>query len=411
MISTKIWMLICLAGAAGLVSQAAFAQGAFPVVPYAEPGDFRPFVWMSAAPDVQHGPGSTTCSSSNPCYYFPSDVTRAYATAFISNGNGGAGRTIAIVDAFHYPSVDADLHNFSTTFGLPDCTVASGCFTVVNQVGGPPRAGFNAGWAVETNLDVQWAHAMAPNAKILLVEGDTNSFANLGAAVLYARANGDVVSNSYGANEFSGESGLDGFYSGSSVPILFSSGDSGAAGHSYPCASTYVVCVGGTSLFETSTSFRASEAGWSGSGGGCSTQISQPSWQSGVTPCSTARAMPDVAAIADPNTGVLVYISDSRIVVTPGLYIIGGTSAASPITAGVVALIQNARIAAGKSEFTGATFGPALYTVAAGAFYHYRYYDVTTGNNGLAAGPGFDLVTGFGVALGPSITFGLVGLP
>jgi subtilase family serine protease len=406
----KLWVSICLANGAGIFSQLVLAQGPFPLVPSADSGFYRPFVWMSAAPDTQHGPGSTTCSSSNPCYYFPFDVTRAYATAFISNGNGGAGRTIAIVDAFHYPSVDADLHSFSAAFVLPDCTVANGCFTVVDQTGGPPGAGFNAGWALETNLDVQWAHAIAPNAKILLVEGDTNSITDLGAAVLYARGHGDVVSNSYGANEFAGESGFDGFYSGSNVPILFSSGDTGGVGQ-YPCASIYVVCVGGTSLFETSTSFRAFEGGWSGSGGGCSTQISQPSWQGGVTPCSTTRAMPDVAAIADPDTGVLVYISDSRIVGTPGFYIVGGTSAASPLTAGVVALIQNARLAIGKSEFTGANFGPALYTVAAGAFYHYRYYDVTSGNNGFAAGPGFDLVTGFGVALGPSVTFGLVGLP
>jgi subtilase family serine protease len=406
--STKMWMRLCLAGVAGLLSQVAYAQD-FPVVPYADPGDARPFVWMTTAPDVQHGPGATNCGT-NHCYYFPSDVQRSYATAFIPNGNGGAGRTVAIVDAFDYSSVESELHTFSTTFGLPDCTVASGCLTIVNQVGGPPRAAFNAGWAVETNLDVQWAHAMAPNAHILLVEGDTNSFANLGAAVLYAQLHSDVVSNSYGANEFSGEAGFDGFYSGSPVPILFSSGDSGAAGHSYPCASTFVVCVGGTSLFETATSFRASEAGWSGSGGGCSTQIAQPAWQAGAVPCAS-RAMPDIAAIADPTTAVLVYFADPRVVSSPGFYLVGGTSAACPITAGIVAQIQNARLAAGKAEFNVSNLGPDLYTAAGGVFYHYRYYDVTAGNNGLAAGPGFDLVTGFGVALGPALTAGLDALP
>jgi subtilase family serine protease len=409
MTSTKCSLAVCLAGAAGLFSQALFAQD-FPVVPDVGPGEARPFVWMIVSPDAKHGPGATSCPSNNPCYYFPADITRAYATTYIANGNGGAGRTIGIVDAFHSPNVEADLHSFSVQFSLPDCTVASGCLTIVNQVGGPPRAAYNAGWNVETNLDVQWAHAMAPNARILLVEGDTNSFANLGAAVTYARLNADVVSNSYGANEFAGESTLDGFYSGSPVPILFSSGDTGAAGHSYPCASTSVVCVGGTSLFETATSYRASESGWSGSGGGCSTQITQPAWQAGIVPCAT-RAMPDVAAISDPATGVLVYLSDSRVVSNPGFYIVGGTSAACPIFAGVVALIQNARIAAGKSEFTGATLGPALYTVSAGALYHYRYYDVTAGNNGLAAGPNFDLVTGFGVPLGPALTAGLIALP
>jgi subtilase family serine protease len=406
--STKMWMRVCLAGVAGLLSQAANAQS-FPVVPYADPGTARPFVWMSASPDTQHGPGATNCAT-NHCYYFPSDVQRAYATGFIANGNGGAGRTVALVDAFHYSSVESELQTFSTQFGLPACTVASGCLTIVNQVGGPTRAAFNAGWAIETNLDVQWAHAMAPNAHILLVEGDTNSFNDLGAAVLYARLHADVVSNSYGANEFAGEAGFDGFYSGSPVPILFSSGDSGAAGHSYPCASTFVVCVGGTSLFETATSFRASEAGWSGGGGGCSTQIPQPAWQASAVPCAS-RAMPDIAAIADPDTAVLVYFADPRVVGAPGFYLVGGTSAACPITAGIVAQIQNARLAAGKAEFSVSNLGPALYTTAAGALYHYRYYDVTAGNNGLAAGPNFDLVTGFGVPLGPALTAGLLALP
>ena len=406
--STKMWVWLCLAGVAGLSSQAVYAQD-FPVVPYADPGSARPFVWMSASPDTQHGPGNTNCAT-NHCYYFPSDVQRAYASGLIANGNGGAGRTVAIVDAFHYSSVESELHTFSVQFGLPDCTVASGCLTIVNQVGGPPRAAFNGGWAVETNLDVQWAHAMAPNAKILLVEGDTNAFTDLGAAVLYAQTRADVVSNSYGANEFAGEAGFDGFYSTSPVPILFSSGDTGAAGHSYPCASTFVVCVGGTSLFETVTSFRASEAGWSSGGGGCSTQIAQPAWQTGVVPCAT-RAMPDIAAIADPNTAVLVYFADPRVVGTPGFYLVGGTSAACPIVAGIVAQIQNARLAAGKAKFNGNNLGPALYSIAAGALYHYRYYDVTAGNNGLAAGANFDLVTGFGVPLGPAWTAGLIALP
>ena len=406
--STNIWMWSGLVGVAGLLSQSVNAQN-FPVVPFADPGEARPFVWMSATPDTQHGPGNTNCAT-NHCYYFPSDVQRAYASGLIANGNGGAGRTVAIVDAFHYSSVESELHTFSAQFGLPDCTVASGCLTIVNQVGGPPRAAFNSGWAVETNLDVQWAHAMAPKAKLLLVEGDTNAFNDLGAAVLYAQTRADVVSNSYGANEFTGESGLDGFYSTSPVPILFSSGDTGAAGHSYPCASTFVVCVGGTSLFETATSFRASEVGWSGGGGGCSTLIARPAWQAGAVPCES-RAMPDIAAIADPNTAVLVFFADTRVVGTPGFYLVGGTSAACPIVAGIVAQIQNARLAAGKAEFNGNNLGPALYAIAAGALYHYRYYDVTAGSNGLVAGANFDLVTGFGVPLGPALAAGLIALP
>jgi subtilase family serine protease len=396
-----------LAAATALLSQATYGQS-FPVVPDTGDGSLRPFVWMVATPNAVHGPGSNCASG---CYYYPSDLQRAYATAFLQNGAGGAGRTVAIIDAYHDPAVAANLATFSTTFGLPAC--GAGCFTQVNQTGGPPSAGFDPGWAVETELDVQWVHAMAPNAHILLVEGNSASFADLGAAVTYARTHADVISNSYGANEFAGEAGLDGFYSGSPVPILFSSGDSGAAGHSYPCASTLVVCVGGTSLFETATSFRAAETGWSGSGGGCSTQIGAPVWQAGFSTalCGAARGMPDIAALADPNTGVLVYLTPPEGGVgAAGFYIIGGTSAACPITAGIVAQIQNARAAAGKTTFTGANMGSSIYT-AAGASYHYRFYDVTSGNNGDPAGAGWDQVTGLGVAMGPALTNALIGLP
>jgi subtilase family serine protease len=395
-----------LAAATALLSQATYGQN-FPVVPDTGDGSPRPFVWMVATPDAVHGPGQTCVSPT--CFYIPSDIQRAYATAFLQNGAGGAGRTVAIVDAFHDPAIAANLATFSSTFGLPPC--GAGCFTQVNQTGGAPSAGYNAGWAVETALDVQWVHAMAPNAKILLVEGDTNSFANLGAAVTYARAHADVVSNSYGSNEFVGEAAFDVFYSGSAVPILFSSGDTGAAGHSYPCASTFVVCVGGTSLLETTTSFRAAETGWSGSGGGCSTQIAAPAWQAGFSTglCAAARGMPDIAALADPNTGVLVYLTPPAVGVA-GFYIVGGTSLATPLTAGIVAQIQNARAAAGKAIFTGANLGSAIYT-AAGASYHYRFFDVTSGNNGDPAGSGWDQVTGLGVAMGPALTFALIGLP
>ena len=234
------------------------------------PGQARVHSQMLMVADpaaLVHGPGQTSCTSANSCYYFPSDVNTAYATASIRNGNGGAGITVGIVDAYYNSQTAADLATFSTAFGLPPCTVANGCLTIVGQTGGAPTAAFDQNSAVETNLDVQWVHAIAPNAKILLVTANSLAFANLGPAAVYAQQHSDVVSNSYGANEGSGETTLDFYYSSSPVPLLFSSGDTGAVS-TYPCASMYVTCIGGTNLVETATSFRNVESAWSGSGGG-----------------------------------------------------------------------------------------------------------------------------------------------
>ena len=119
--------------------------------------------------------------------------------------------------------------------------------------------------------------------------------------------------------------------------------------------------------------------------------------------------MPDIAAAADPNTAALVVL-DTNVMPQLALYPVGGTSWACPMTAGIVAQIQNARAAVGKSMF-GLNLVQAIYTAAAGNLYHYRYYDVTTGNNGNVAGPGWDLVTGLGVPLGPALTAALIALP
>jgi subtilase family serine protease len=395
----------------GLLTQIVSGQDAFPVVPSADPGSMRPFVWMVNSPEIVHGPGQN-CGSGNPCYYVPADIQRAYATSLIQNGNGGAGTTIAIVDAFHYAGAEADLNAFSAAFGLPPCTSASGCFQQVSQTGGPPVAGFNQGWAVETNLDLQWAHAMAPNARILLVEGTTNSMTNLNVAVLYAQTHADVVSNSWGTNEFSGETSFDSTYSGSPVPILFGSGDSGAAGHAYPCASSYVLCVGGTTLQETATSFRNIETGWSGGGGGCSPYVTARAYEAPFSNplCGSSRGMPDIAALADPVSGVLVFLGSGILGSgNQGFAVVGGTSLACPLATGIVAQIQAARLAAGKKEF-GFDLASAIYT-AAGFAYNYRYYDVTSGNNGQPARGGYDLVTGLGVVLGPALANALVAMP
>ncbi|HVO99271.1 MAG TPA: S53 family peptidase [Bryobacteraceae bacterium] len=420
---------LLLVAAFALFSQGAYAQSAnvaYPVVAPNSilPGQARPHAWIMSIGDplaTVHGPGDTNCgpgSGQDTCYYLPSDINTAYTTGLIRNGNGGAGMTVGIVDAFYDPQTEANLATFSSKYGLPACTIASGCLTITNQTGGTPSAGFNAGWAEETALDVQWVHAIAPNAKILLVTATDNSFANLGTAVGYAKAHANVVSDSWGSGEFSGETTLDSTFSGG-VPILFSSGDTFGA-QEYPCASPNVTCVGGTHLLETATSYRNSESVWDdsaygrgGTSGGCSAYESEPAFQIGFSTCGTKRGMPDVAAIADEYTGVIVFLGSNIVGGSGGYYIFGGTSLACPVTAAVVADIDAARVAAGKAILGGSTSGAlslntVLYQAAANPFYHYRFYDVTMGTSATA---GWDVVTGLGVTLNPALTAFLVGLP
>src|SRR5215469_6260772 len=164
----KKWIPTISLGISALAGQVAFAQS-YPVVPVTNAG-FRPHVWINTTSpnSFLRGPGQPlgSCTDSNPCYYFPSDLQTAYGISAIHNGNGGAGRTIAIVDAFNDPKAANNLAIFSSFFGLSQCTVASGCLTIVNQTGGATLPAFNPNWAVEINLDLQWAHVMAPNAHI-----------------------------------------------------------------------------------------------------------------------------------------------------------------------------------------------------------------------------------------------------
>lgn len=400
-----------------------------PVVPATSVrvGESRPHVWVAdfmgkglAQPNLPVKPNLPSfCNVANSKGGFnwcPNALQVAYDVNNILAANGGAGMTIAIVDAFHYKNVESDLAFFNTEMGLPACTKANGCFSNLDQNGNDASittCASNTGWELETMLDVEWAHAMAPNAHIMLVEGCTNSFDDLSAAVKTAVTKGaDVVSNSYGAGEGDGESTLDPNYF-QPVPILFSSGDDAAAGKQYPCASPNVTCVGGTRLMPVSGSdfHRGSETGWSGSGGGCAiAEEPVPSWQSnnGVNLCGGTRNMPDIAALADGDTGVIVYDSGNG-----GHFRVGGTSVACPLTAGIFADLDTARTTvlptflrkpklAGSASANFVNIG--LYLKYAGHNtgnpYVFYYFDVTSGNNGLPAGPGYDLVTGLGVLNG-----------
>jgi kumamolisin len=243
----------------------------------------------------------------------------------------GGSKAIAIVDAYDDPGAAADLAAFSTQFGLPAAT-----FSVVFATGVRPPG--NSGWELEESLDIEWAHAMAPNATLYLVEAASNSntdlyFAEDKASALVAAAGGGEVSNSWGASEFSGETSLDSHFTTSTVVYFASSGDK--AGVSYPSASPNVVSAGGTTFRrDPITGKFIGEIAWDEAGGGKSAFEPRPSYQSGVAGVvGTARGTPDFSSDSDPNTGVWVLDSGNG-----GWFIVGGTSAASPTLAGIVNL-------------------------------------------------------------------------
>jgi subtilase family serine protease len=331
------------------------------------------------------GPDSARChavvrpnASSSPTGLSPATIKSVYG--FSTSSTAGAGKTIAIVDAYDDPTAESDLGVFSTQYGLPPCTTANGCFKKVNQTGGTSYPRKDAGWALEISLDVQWAHAIAPGAHILLVEASSNSFANLLAAEDYAKTHAQYVSNSWGASEFSGETGYDGHFSQSGVSFFVSSGDAGLPAE-YPSASPNVISVGGTTLHFSSGTF-TSETGWSSGGGGCSAYETATSAQSSFSQyaqvnCAGKRATPDVSLDADPASGVSVY-DTTRYQGQSGWWTVGGTSASSPMWAG-------------RAADSGAVVNSA-YVYAN----NISFRDITSGNNGAPCLVGYDLCTGRG---------------
>jgi subtilase family serine protease len=303
--------------------------------------------------------------------------------------SGGSG-TIAIVDAFHYPTAQNDLKVFSQRFGLPACTSSNGCLKIVYASGTKPRS--NCGWAQEAALDIQWAHAMAPNAKIVLVEAASNSFVDLLKAVDVATSivttggKRGEVSMSWGGDEFASELGFDAHFQNTGVVYFAASGDTGGI-TSYPSVSPFVVAAGGTSIRRSSSGAFLSEVGWDGSGGGRSKYELKPAYQNNVAgTSSTKRSVPDFSFNADPNSGVLVYDS------TPcqglsGWLIFGGTSVSSPALAGIVNLAGHFR-SSSTSE---------LGLIYANRTNSNDFRDIKSGSAGsFSAHGGWDFVTGVG---------------
>lgn len=269
--------------------------------------------------------------NATPGGYGPADIRSAYNLGAAS----GSGRTVAVVDAYDDPTAEADLGVYRSTYGLPACTTANGCFRKVNQTGGKYYPRKDAGWATEISLDLDMVSATCPDCTILLVEAKTPSFANLGVAVNYAASEGvSAISNSYGGGDTSQTSA----YNHPGIAITASTGDAGY-GIESPASYDSVIAVGGTSLKRASNTRGWTETAWSGAGSGCSTLNAKPSWQTSVTQCS-GKANADVSAVADPYTGVAVYDS-TPYQGSSGWQVYGGTSASAPIIASVYTMGGN----------------------------------------------------------------------
>ncbi len=301
---------------------------------------------------------------------------------------GGSG-TIAIIGAYDDSTIEKDLNIFSQQFGLAECTAKNGCFEKHKMASAVKP---NSGWAMETSLDVEWSHAIAPGAKILLVEAKTPSGKNLLDAIDYAVSRKEVVavSMSWGGPEFSDQTNLDKhFVSKYGASFFASSGDNGA-GVSWPASSANVVAVGGTSLHFSSNGL-SKETAWDGSGGGVSAYEKQPAYQSSynIAKAKGFRAIPDVAYDADPASGFSIYKSPASG--KGGWYVVGGTSAGAPQWAAIQALghsASNEHFYADKSSQNP------------NAFFH----DIVSGQNGdcgyyCQARKHYDYVTGLGSPL------------
>ena len=321
-------------------------------------------------------------TTATPSGYGPADLRSAYNIT----GSGNSATVIAVVDAYHYASAESDLGVYRSQFGLPPCTKANGCFTQVDQNGGTNFPRTNLGWNQEAALDLQMVSAMCPNCRIVLVEAKNSQLTNLATAVMTAAGLAGVhaISNSYGGSE-SGSSGTESHYNHPGIAVTVSSGDAGF-GVQFPASSPHVTAVGGTSLTKASNSRGWAETVLSGAGSGCSAVYAKPSWQADAG-CSR-RTVADVAAVADPATGVAVYAPKTRT--KSGWLVFGGTSVAAPLIAGIYG------VNGGAVNYGADPYGHL------GAL-----WDVTSGSNGSCGGTylctgevGYDGPTGLGTPNG-----------
>jgi subtilase family serine protease len=330
----------------------------------------------------------------------PAQLTEAYglnAISFTSASGAtvagdGTGSTIALIEAYNDPTVASDLHTFDQAYNLPDPPL-----DLVNLGG----AQSNPAWSLEESLDVEWAHAIAPGATIVVVEASSQSLPALQTAINIARniPAVNVISMSLGFPESSYHGSLPLTTPAGHVGITFvaASGDSGLAGGSdWPAVSPDVLAVGGTTLYTGPSGQYFTEVAWSGSGGGESHFVSEPAYQRGVQ-SSGARITPDVAFDGDPDTGVEVY-QTSPYTGVGSWQIVGGTSLGTPAWAAIIAIADQGRLLQGKGSLDGPTQTlPTLYSLPASDFHGVASYRA-----GRAA------MDGLGSPIGPALIADLV---
>lgn len=325
----------------------------------------------------------------------PADIQAAYSLPA-----GGEARTVAIVDAYGNSHAEADLAEYRTYYGLPECTTANGCFRKVDQSGGTDYPADDAGWALETALDLDAVSAACPACNILLVQGDSASLDDLGTAVDTAvRLGAKYVSNSYGLpSESASQTAYDHHYDHPGVAVVASTGDTGHV-QNWPATNPDVVAAGGTRLTRAEDTERGwTESAWISGGSGCSLYEAQPAYQRGLATGCDTRATADVSAVADPATGLAVYDTVGK----DGWLQVGGTSLSAPLITAMYAL------AGTPVEGTYPVTYP--YINASGLT------DVTEGSNDdcgtvvCTAGAGWDGPTGLGTPVGVSaLAFGVHG--
>jgi hypothetical protein len=305
--------------------------------------------------------------------YTPAQLTQAYGLNHLvfhtpsgNAGGDGSGTAIALVEAYHNPTLANDLHAFDQEFALPDPEL-----TVINQAG----QGGNPGWTLEESLDVEWAHAIAPGARIVVVEAKTQARQDLLNAVKTAShvPGVVVVSMSWGFSEVRKEATSNSYFTTpaghTGITFIAASGDSGAGGGvQWPSVSPYVLSVGGSSLFLGANASYGYEKTWYFSGGGFSRFLPEPGYQAPVQ-LTGKRSTPDVAFDGDPNTGVQVF-ETSPYDRLGSWQTVGGTSLGVPAWAAIIAIADQGRALAGKGSLDGATQTlPALYALPSTGFH------------------------------------------
>jgi subtilase family serine protease len=361
------------------------------------------------------------CLHSNPIGCFGADTIRAaYGIQPVLNqGITGAGRTIVVIDAFQNPTIQKDLAAFDSFWNIP----APPNFTIVFPYGIPsfnPASPLQIGWSQEISIDVEWAHAIAPGASIVLVEASSEKDVDLVAATKYAIDHnlGDVITQSFGEAEMCAAPAVlakqhAAFRKASErgITVFASSGDRGAARQSCdgtslvksastPASDPEVTGVGGTHLVANGSGIYQSESAWNSaagaSGGGFSKLYRRPIYQAGLQRTNRTRGVPDVAYNADGSSGFIAVWSPLLPPARIGIGVVHGTSAGTPQWAGIAALADQA------SGHRLGSMNKRLYQIARSDAYARAFHDIVIGNNsfggvtGFAAGPGWDPVTGLG---------------